>query len=401
MNRLILISMIAMCHLPTIAAESWQELTGKAGPEGWRCNVIHPDPDDHGPDGINLHDWDGDGDLDVLSNAEEGRYSRLYFNPGAEKIRSVWTDFIEFTHGKCEDSGIGDLDNDGDIDYIANGGWIFFNPGREAVRDITAWKRMDLFDHERRVPVVTDIDGDGLSDLVVGAQEWYRQPRTGKHEARNWRKFPIGHNRWPMNCLVLDMDADGDKDMVVPDRGVDICWYENPGAENLHRRWARHQIHGHHEPMFMTHADINQNGRQDLIITGGSKGNRADCLMVLFRGPNEVHPSFTEMVIKQPCGNFPKGVTTMPPSHDGAPPEIFVIPKQGNIWCARYDEDAPRGKRLPAHPIIIPGAETRRKMDNAWTGDLDGDGDLDIVTTEENGGWGVIWFENPGTKPQR
>ena len=27
--------------------------------------------------------------------------------------------------------------------------------------------------------------------------------------------------------------------------------------------------------------------------------------------------------------------------------------------------------------------------------DLDGDGDMDIATTEENGGWGVIWFENP------
>ena len=34
-------------------------------------------------------------------------------------------------------------------------------------------------------------------------------------------------------------------------------------------------------------------------------------------------------------------------------------------------------------------------MDNAWLGDIDGDGDLDAVTTEENGGWGVIWFENP------
>ena len=34
-------------------------------------------------------------------------------------------------------------------------------------------------------------------------------------------------------------------------------------------------------------------------------------------------------------------------------------------------------------------------MDNAWLSDLDYDGDLDVITTEENGGWGVIWFENP------
>ena len=34
----------------------------------------------------------------------------------------------------------------------------------------------------------------------------------------------------------------------------------------------------------------------------------------------------------------------------------------------------------------------------AFLVDLDGDGDMDIATTEENGGWGVIWFENPSKK---
>ena len=52
-------------------------------------------------------------------------------------------------------------------------------------------------------------------------------------------------------------------------------------------------------------------------------------------------------------------------------------------------------KNWAATPITMPGAETRKKMDNAWLGDLDGDGDLDVITTDENGGWGVIWFENP------
>jgi len=32
---------------------------------------------------------------------------------------------------------------------------------------------------------------------------------------------------------------------------------------------------------------------------------------------------------------------------------------------------------------------------NAYLVNLDGDGDRDIATTEENGGRGVIWFENP------
>jgi hypothetical protein len=101
----------------------------QAGTNGWCCNIIQPDPDDHGPDGINIHDWDDDGDLDLFVNYEEGNYSRLYFNPGREDVRKLWSEYVEFKHGKCEDSGMGDLDGDGDIDYIANGGWVYFNPG--------------------------------------------------------------------------------------------------------------------------------------------------------------------------------------------------------------------------------------------------------------------------------
>ena len=213
-----------------LAAEVWQEHAGKPGPSGWRCNVIQPDPKDHGPDGINIHDWDGDGDLDLFVNYEEGKYSRLYFNPGKKTVRETWTDFAEFKHGKCEDSGIGDLDNDGDIDYIANGGWVYFNPGKSRVRDASKWARMNLFDKEQRVPTVSDIDGDGLNDLIVGAQEWYKQPKTGKHEAKNWVKYTLGKNRWPMNCIMSDIDGDGDLDVVTTEEngGWGVIWFENP-----------------------------------------------------------------------------------------------------------------------------------------------------------------------------
>ena len=41
---------------------AWKQYVGKPGPSGWRVNVIQPDPKNHGPDGFNYHDWDGDGD---------------------------------------------------------------------------------------------------------------------------------------------------------------------------------------------------------------------------------------------------------------------------------------------------------------------------------------------------
>ncbi|MCA9246701.1 MAG: VCBS repeat-containing protein [Planctomycetales bacterium] len=359
--------------------------------------MIQPDPKDDGPDGINLHDWDGDGDLDIFSNAEEGRYSRLYFNPGPDLVRELWKDFIEFSHGKCEDSGIGDLDADGDIDYVANGGWIFFNPGTSQVRDRTKWQKMTLFDYERRVPTVADVDGDGLNDLIVGAQEWYRQPRDGKHEAKNWRQFTLGKNRWPMNCIRHDVNGNGLIDLIVPDRGKEVCWYENPGAARITAPWRRKTLHAHQEPMFMAVADLNQDGVEDSVITGGSKGELAEKLIILIRTNRRDDPQFQEVVLDQVGDSFPKGVAVMELNGDPERSEILVIPRSGNLWMAYSSCAAHSPNDWQTCSIEMPGADTRKKMDNAWLGDLDGDGDLDIATTEENGGWGVIWFENPAT----
>jgi hypothetical protein len=246
------------------------------------------------------------------------------------------------------------------------------------------------------VPTVADVDDDGLNDLIVGAQHWYKQPKTGKHEAKNWVKSTIGKNRWAMNSIMTDLDQDGDLDMVVPDRGVEICWYVNPGKGRVGGPWQRKTLHTHQEPMFVTVADVNGDQMDDVIITGGSKGDLKERLIVLLRENTKGDPIFKEILIDPPCGNFPKGVAVMELDGDPSRKEILVIPKQGDLWTVTCTGDSKLASNWKAESLVTPGAETRKKMDNAWLGDLDGDGDLDVMTTEENGGWGVIWFENPG-----
>ena len=390
-----LIALLQAFSCDEVVGQQWKQHAGKPGESGWRCHVVQPDPNDHGPDGINIHDWDEDGDLDLFVNYEEGKYSRLYFNPGKKGVRENWSEYIQFKHGQCEDSGIGDLDNDGDIDYVANGGWVYFNPGKDQVHDASKWTKMTLFNHEQRVPTVADVDGDGLNDLIVGAQDWYRQPETNKHDAANWVKHTIGKNRWPMNCILSDVNGDGNVDMVVPDRGVEICWYENPGNDKVTNKWERRTLHPHHEPMFMAVADVNADGVEDFVISGGSKGKLARKLIILLRTNKRGSPTFKEVLIDQPGRSFPKGVAVF--DLDGNPntSEILIIPRQGDIWTVKYSGDSFQSANWQTTILKMPAAATRKKMDNAWLGDIDRDGDLDVVTTEENGGWGVIWFENP------
>ena len=399
----ILLSTVFLLILPSLpAAETWQGFKDKEGPTGWKCHVIQPDPEDHGPDGINLHDWDKDGNIDLFVNYEEGKCSRLYFNPGNESNTKLWIEFIEFKHGKCEDSGIGDLDNDGDIDYIANGGLVYFNPGTAHVKEANKWSNMTLFTKEGRVPQVLDIDNDGLNDLLVAGSYWYKQPQDGKHDAKNWQKFTIGKTKWVMSSIFYDVDKDGDKDLVVQDRRQETFWFVNEGLDKVYKPWPRKTIYNkNNESMFMTIEDINKDGKDDFLITGGRIGNKKQKLILLLRTNLKGDPEFTEIILDQPkdvekLGKdfFPKGIALIDLNADKQK-EIVIVPKLGHIWQASFKNDGFVQSDWQVKTIETPGHTTRKKMDNAYLGDIDNDGDIDIVTTEENGGWGVIWFENP------
>jgi hypothetical protein len=357
--------------------------------DSWRCHIIDPDPRDHGPDGATIRDFDQDGLPDLLVPFEQGDYSRLYFHPGYQfaQNQSRWT-YIEFPFGG-EDNGAGDLDQDGHIDLVINGGHIFFNPGPQHAREAEAWQQMTLFTKQARVPVVRDIDGDSHSDLLVNGTHLYRAPTKGKRIKENWMLHRLGETTWPMNALFHDINRDGNDDIVVADRnGLGTVWFEAPTNNRL-APWPFKVIDPRTNISFMKIADIDHDGKEDLVLT--TKDTKS--ITILRRTSHTSSPQFEEFTIPQAAGDFPKGVNVFDYDEDGKQ-EIFALPKGRGEWIAEVRSEG-SAMTFDTKALSIPGLSSRLKMDDAIHEDMDGDGDMDIVTTDENGGWGVIWFENP------
>jgi hypothetical protein len=126
-------------------------------------------------------------------------------------------------------------------------------------------------------------------------------------------------------------------------------------------------------------------GNKDRIVVHRAKA----------RGGRAWETSAVEMPAE--CGGF-KAVSAGDIDLDGKPDLVFTCEgakgeKSGAGWVS-YDK-SPTEPRWRFHDIAgAPGV----KYDLCPLLDLDGDGDLDVLTTEESDNLGVIWYENPARK---
>ncbi len=351
-----------------------------------------------GPDGVSIHDFDGDGRKDVFAIFEQGHISRLYFHPGYGEEENPWTDYIEFPVGG-EDQGIGDVDMDGKMDVIITGQYVYFQPDDVAnIRDVNAWAKMTLADCALlgngcgRVPLIWDVDNDGEDDIVVNGKLWYKAPVSDKRTGSNWGE-PITLTRfgggWTMKATVYDMNKDGVDNILVNSSGS-LVWLERP-ADPL-QEWISHKINVKGLKKFTKVVDVDKDGRDDLVIPSPSK---LSATKILFRTNDSGEPTWDDVVsIPAPDGYeaykniFGKGINAYDYDDDGDV-DIFALFKH-HVFIYEYSGDP----RVAENWTVIDTGISSKKFDDAIHYDVDNDGDMDVVTTEENEGLGVIWFQN-------
>ena len=279
-----------------------------------------------------LHDFDGDGDTDVLGTEgvgaevapdfvfgrNDGQGGFVHFadvasgagdflqgvtvarlSPGAREsvvlswhegataveallvpddpATEIWTLDNLGASSQQEALSHGDIDRDGDQDVLLGTVWLD-NNGGSGFDPHALFQTGDAPDRNR----LGDIDRDGRLDAVVGYEAisttgvlaWYRQPVD---PTDTWSETVIAQVTGPMSLDLADMDRDGDLDVVVGEHNLanpnsaGLFVFEN--LDGVGGSWSQHTVHvgdEHHDGAQLV--DIDRDGDLDIVSIGWGHG---------------------------------------------------------------------------------------------------------------------------------
>jgi len=235
-------------------------------------------------EGTRAWDVDQDGSPEIIPN-----------NPGRPllcfRLNKSNGTFEKYTIHEKQGHGVGfgDINGDGRGDFIISNGWL------EA--PVRPWSDKWIFHEEFRlgetgIPVVvTDLNKDGLSDLIVGqghgyGLDWYEQHFDKSANTRTWLKHEIDPKNSQFHTLMWeDLDNDGKPELITGKR-YRAHDDKDPGAADdyglYYYKWdgknfSKHVIcfgpkgTGKGTGNYFTIADVNKNGKKDIVV-GGKDG---------------------------------------------------------------------------------------------------------------------------------
>jgi hypothetical protein len=370
----------------------------------------------------NLIDLDGDGDLDLMSGGNSGSffYFRNIGTASAPDFEAPVTNLFGLSDiGYVSNSNLIDVDGDGDLDLMsgANDGNFFYfrNTGTAStpafaapvtnpfgLEDIGGGSNSDLI----------DVDGDGDLDFISGSGSgnfFYANNNAGAGNEPNFTvAFPLISNPFGLtdignrsNTSLVDLDNDGDLDLMSGEYSGRFFYFENIGTASA-PAFADSIINpfGLTDIGFRSNLDlIDLDGDGDLdLMSGEYYGN-----FYYFQNTGTASaPAFAAAVVN-PFGLSDIGDRSnsnlVDLDNDG---DLDLISGTSNTFSLFYFENtgtatAPAFASSVENPFGLTNIGTINKTEFV---DIDNDGDLDAMTGERDGDF--YYFRNTGsaTAPQ-
>ncbi|MBI1353509.1 MAG: VCBS repeat-containing protein [Acidobacteria bacterium] len=447
-----LLSMLALgCSKPLTVAETPTDAKAADGSYiSWKEHLIDDEGVNggvpiRGGDGLQMADLDQDGFEDIVSVHEDNHHVRLAFGTG-DPDKWVLATLAEGAEAAAaEDASVADANGDGwpdivvaselahliyfqnpgNVPQIRSGDWPRTIPRKTQMRG--SWIRVFFadYDGDGRPEVSAPNKGDQLGYLGSRpdafedkAVSWFDLPADPLAEGDQWEEHVLYQVKLPMNAQPVDLDGDGDLEIFSGTRfEMRPFWFENQGGSPPEFVYHAIEVTGRNEPkpekfqgkrltgMNVVFEDMNKDGRLDVIL------QETPLIVVWMEQPAGFDQPWPLHKIGDLGPDTSTGLALADINGDGRldlmtggyssglreadSDKVTVDNAVGRLAWWEQPEDVSQEWTL--HNI----SRRKRGMYDAFIPrDLDGDGDVDFVTTRGNSAEfdGVLWLEQVRTK---
>ena len=295
--------------------------------------------------------------------------------------KSKWGDYDAPNWLRYFGLDMGDLNGDG-LKDILTGRWVYLNPGGDMNAD---WSKIDLGMNVDGI-LVMDIDGDEYGDIIAQALPnvyWFEA--TNK-EGTSWESTKVGeipatshvNSQGFTKAQIID---GGKEEFVIAGDGNIYCFEipKKPGKGN----WKVTLVAANTSDEGIGTGDIDGDGDIDIAAGRRPEGGHEPLIVVWFENPGDGSGNWKNYEIG--TTNHPADRFAVADMNGDSKTDIVIteerypgIEPDGNIfWYEQPDDRTGKWKRKRV--------VTQYSINNLDVKDMDGDGDMDIITSEHKG----------------
>ncbi len=338
------------------------------------------------PGGVEIGDLDGDGDLDFAVATSDDDTVAWYENDGAAAFspHPVASDL-----NGAADAALADVNGDGDLDVLSassvdntiawheNFGLMF----TEFVVSTSALRTMDVEG--------ADVDGDGDADLLSASfnDDTFSWFENNGDQAFTERILTFDGDG-AKSLTAADIDGDGDLDLLAASTLDDtLAWYENLAPRSTAELSSAVDLGVTSDgPSGIDAGDLDDDGKIDVVLAAENEDS-----VTWYRHGIDANPQVLQIAFGS--AHFVDGVESA---------EFFDLDGDGDLdilTAAGLGDDVAWHETVALFPLVVEHHLIDGSADDvryATAGDLDGDGDLDVVAAVrvENT---VTWYRNDGS----